>query len=528
MSVDKIRSKYLNQLIAATNKRDHEKMDSLLNCLYASNGLPHIGFRKGNKVVPLIDVYEEILSPAAQCLEKDITENGLLAYEYKPEQRYIDNKDLAFSYSTAIISRPKALKEQSVSELEFLSALEKKDDEELLNAYYGPEKAQFYQEERDEIISKIRKEIANQKELLINGYHGKYPEVNRLFKNICALGLDSDYKFSSVVGVDFAFCGDENKRQPSLLPPINRVFLWSYLRTLAVVVSWCRMQKIYRVADALAKDFIRQEQVYLPYDALKYLPYTTFAIDVSRNSELAGYFDCVFVNVVKYNNEYNVIYEVMDPEFIHATSGMQCGFEISPEEEYEEFVINEESQKERWRLSNIRKWDLYKMIAQAKAETNHTKTEYWDAPDEFLKFKAIPPSAYKKLERFVLGTIFYLCCTNKSVRKTAVKSENETKTEVKQRAANKSEAKTMEVEDLGLDVEDALTISFNKLTLEEKEIRSSSISSNHTGKSRKPHLVSGHFQHFRCGKGRTEVVYKYVKPYYTGTKTNVVSVTTLA
>jgi hypothetical protein len=391
-------------------------------------------------------------------------------------------------------------------------------------------------EDADEnmILNHFRTLASVQLEVLNEGYKGHYPEVYELVSRLYAQ-MGHSLNIGNVTSIGSGET-EEGAEEITIVPPLNYAQLWAYLETKAIIKEWTfNSRKIYCVAESLADDFVEQEALCVPSDALRFLPHKCFAVDISKNKAFEGYFDCVLVAVTKYHGDYKVLYKVFDSNKILANTGleMMTMFKCGEDAVLDEDTLRKKYKKEIINACDAQKYAFASIIRKTPEGFAFGKKGNVAAAlglDCFRDFKSVPGRMYRKLERFLMATLFYLCCSNKTVRKNARKLDDDETTSSQRYASGTSyvPAGEAEVEELG---SDEPIFAFNEIDLnDDGEPKGSQKSKGGKGTGHKPHLVRGHFHHYRCGKGRTEVIYKYTHAYYTGTdrsRKKIVSVTTL-
>ena len=262
-----LKSKYLNRVLnnSVDTPEAHKEMSQMTDELFIANGMKVLCHRDGDKFLPFsdIDTYKRIMAPAIHRLYQDMLSNGKLATIYDILKDSIYENDLMFEHPLLAFSRKKE---------EFL--VKDKNEKEILEDRFKYLTDIKDKKAKIDIEQKALEEIQNQLLVHKTGYHGCYPEINNLLKDV----LGQEMKF----GMAYEYF---------TLSKLYWSFLWSYMRTIAMVGCFIDIKKIYRMSDAIAKDFICGDQIILPGDALKYLPVQHFAIDVSRTPELSGYFE---------------------------------------------------------------------------------------------------------------------------------------------------------------------------------------------------------------------------------------------
>ena len=368
-------------------------------------------------------------------------------------------------------------------------------------------------------------------------------------RNVRKNGYKGRYHAAANLLSDIAFAGN-----PVLLTEAG--LLWSHVEAEANIGKWFNHKKIYRVSDTLEDDFINQKDILVPADALRFLPFRSFAIDISSNAILGRYFDSVIVTVNEFEGNYVVDCKVYDKCGLLVNNGFQIAFTFIKDKDTN---LSEEYLDNLYQKDYLNYYDKIKddysgiamQVKKLKESRNPLANNYVNMTDKefayrvkkltgiqtdeggmadvsaFENYRRIPPKKYKQLERFLFCTLFYLCCSNKKTKRT-YRSEST--------GESKGSANTviLETEDLGFEMENPDTlpeISFGELKIDEVENDADAQGrirrGGKKGSKKKPHLVRGHFHHYRCGKGKKDTVYKYTAPYYTGTKKNIVSVTTL-
>lgn len=513
-----LRSKYLNRVIKEMDVKPNTP-SALIDELCVANGLPYFLYRiSDKKYIRLIEdqVYINYLSPVMQRVKDELVDGGRLVINYNPIEsiRALEednkNKDLLFEMPLMV---------------------NKKEEKEFINNFRSEDLVHEFQEMYS-ILDSIpnvdknyrnyclsSKELAQSDYVILmktlynlkkNGYRGEYPEINDLFKDLLVANIDG------------------NEATPMCIQDL--MYLWSYIITTAIIATWMDYRKIYRIADPIAKDFIRMEEIRISKQALSYIPCRTFAIDVSANSDLSGYFDCIFVSIVEYEGDYRIYYEIFDNNGIHATSKMLRSLYLG--EGQDEISINAESLKKIYTKDFVDDCNLFKNRQQMRI-SRIDRSKMHPSDELFCKYQPTPPSAFRKAEKMVIGTIFYLCCANKSTKKMAVKSSRSSNYDAKNKDTH-----PIEIEDLGVREEQELEAEFQQAIINYNEIvnmgshsetHHASGSSTKKRKSPRPHMVNGHQSHVWRGKGENKVrVPIYIRPYWTGAKNNrIVTVTTL-
>lgn len=525
MKEDKISSKVLNIILKSELKRHFEKEHMCFaNAMFISCGLDAFVVKDGNghfKYLSDEKMTQDYLAPILNELLKNC---DAFFYNHDPKIKDVDGDHITFFPPSTFDDK------QMIDHYEqFLVSGEENDDKVALA---NPMLKDFSKEERLKYMQMLRRIEHKHLDRLKNGYKGDYPLINNLISRLyCTTNNTLNPDTEDILGL-------RDGLSITPVPFMNYAQFWSYIETLFVLSVWPGTGKIYKVSDVLTKDFISQEDLALPTDALKYLPYRCFAIDVSDNREFSGYFDCVLVLIVSYKGNYKAIYKPFDSKGLLADTGIGMfktfldGTDTS---------LDDMELKAKYSKLKIESFDIQKKTTAifATADTKvfgidgkYSPFAVKDWKDESLEyfrdFKSVPASAYKKLERLLLATLFYLCCSNKSVRKNA--SELASKDSFPKEKTDAAGHVKAEIETLGADIEEQLVVSFNNIDLNSMGEYLEKESTSGTGKkgsAHKPHLVRGHFHHYRCGKGRKEVIYKYTAPYYTGVKKNIVSVTTL-
>lgn len=359
-----------------------------------------------------------------------------------------------------------------------------------------------------------------------------------------------------------------------------------YFDTIGSINTWYKHKKIYRLSNILTEDFIEQDVIF-PTNALNNLPFRSFAIDLSQNSYFKDIFDCCFVRVFCEKGNYLVDYKLFDKNGVHLLPAEDLIMRFPAGEDNTVETADAWTQRKFYTNGNLRVFnaDLYMLAALAYTDelygliANKKKTEdvapapasilqnnphtvvenplvrlkevdktFADAVEKGAKdiidwerrakirsiidphyrsFQDVPARYYKKFARFLFCTLFYLCCSNKSNKRNVAETRTRQRRKPKE-APEAVSATEFTCEDLktATEVSEGMHVNYNAINLNVGEYSSTERDRNRKkGRSRKPHLVRGHFHHYRCGKGRTEVVYKYVEPYYTGVKRKIISVT---
>lgn len=495
-----LNSKHLNRLIKGLS--DPDIMTEIKNEQFLQMAMTRFLYRNSEKHAyeSLFLKYVDYIIPAVVEIRDDFWEDqNPLCHMFMRQNIYCMEQGLLFQYKEDIGD----------------------DEEKLLNKVLtmdGEEAEKFRKRYGFQQVESFKQWAKYQLKLRKEGYHGKYPAVNRLLSGILRCD-DWDNKKGSDIRV---------------LHPSDYGYIWSYLQVDAFTAAWLEQKKIYRVSPVLEEDFIGQKDLRIPGDAVKYLPFRSFAIDLTNNPILGPHFDSVIVSVIHNHNETSIGYMVYDHNGLIANPGYSIvdvfapGQESRIDEEELKFFVND----------NIELYDCYKKSLKgilSKRDVfakNEAELDGIPISNRFLAYEPVRASLYKKLRRFLFSFIFYLCCSNKHSRKTVAQLDAVTANKVpvkdigKPAALEVSDTETVEIEDFGTDKPYFL---FNTLDLDDdgEYIPAERNCGNKTGLRRRPHLVRGHYQHYRCGKGRKEVIYKYTEPYYTGRGHNVVSVTEL-
>ncbi len=537
---NKLYSKYLNNLIVSQSSKDkniHKKFAEYTDVNFVTaHGVAGFRYRDNNGKIR--DLNYDDVSPVIRLFARDLAKenSNKLSFKHSAE-------DICWAWPSRV--NPD---EELAAMAKLASADDAYIDAKLKN---NPNYANVKDEEKPEIYKKMRNGAEKYLILKTKGYQGDYPEMVNLVSRLYMEGNRLHIDFDEHGNNTNVLTEEENL---CIVPKLNQRLFWSYIEISAAVFSWMCDKKIYRVSDTLAKDFIEQTDLAVPTDALKYLPFRSFAIDLSRTPEFNGYFDCVFVNVIEYNGDYKILLKVIDSEGIPANTGFDMYFEFH---KGEDSSLSEEELREYYSRGMLDLFSKHKEYAKECAEeylVTHGRNPLSGAPfgvsgmsgdktlakflgfgsesyvpfyiSAYKNYQPVPASKYRKLERFLLSTIFYLCCSNKTVVKTDVPLNE---SECDKEAYHGHNGTKVEVEQLGVDIDDTPMFVFNELDLNDdgdNELKSGKKGTGR-GTSHKPHLVRGHFHHYRCGKGKKDVIYKYTMPYYTGVKSNIVSVTTI-
>ena len=486
---DKLHSYYLNRLVNSVIQKDDSMVEDLKTELLLSTGMQSFGYRDDRgRITDLMDHLNDVVIPAMEEMLDDFSgdENKFL-FMGTNGIRILNDNDLNFDTPVRI---------DRTEEVDFLKKLLSYDADTLRSIT-----------DAGTDISVYRDALKMQLYIKRNGYYGKYPAINNLLKGTVMYDKNHKPVITSGEGYDS---------------------LWSYIEANTFIGIWVDKKKIYRISDALEEDFINQEDLAIPTDALRFLPFKSFAIDLSENAVLGKWFDCAIATVAEYNGCYKVDFKVFDKAGLLANSGFKINFLFM---DGEDTKIDPEELK-IFTHDTISRYDFFKERCHKAFENvrpfsnDIISLENYIVSQNFSRFQSVRPSMYRKLEKFLFASVFYLCCSNKSVRKVAADTVAVDKMKVPG-AGKQDVQKTVvpvEVEQLGFDIPQ---FTFNEVDLDDDGIRKVK-GNGRTGRTTRPHLVRGHYHHYRCGKGRKELIYKYTNPYYTGVKhDNIVSVTTL-
>lgn len=381
------------------------------------------------------------------------------------------------------------------------------------------------------------------------------------------------------------------------------VFL-DFFDTISSINAWAVNKKIYRISDMLTEDFVEQDVIF-PTDALNNLPFKSFAIDLSKNKLFGGIFDCCIVRVIEHKNNYVVDYKLFDKDGIQLLCGEETILRFPADMDNTAESVDYFTGWRRFHKKNLQSYNInihmLSALAYADAVSGITKKNYnlskqagkvvgntmytllerdEECPNpgnkleediryavakiskqaidfeqrigirsiidnKYMLFNDAPARYYKKFVKFLFCTLFYLCCTNRTTKKTVTGASD---TPVKQRRKSKEAPEKKETGEIAYEVlqtaqeklaseeqvspkelQSNVFINYNELNIDKGEYVPSQTLHREgkklSGKTKKPHLVRGHFHHYRCGKGKKEVIYKYVEPYYTGIRRDIVSVT---
>ena len=509
---DYLQSFALNEILKIAQNKDSGFQD----LIYCASNLYRYYFR--NEPLNEAKPYEHVLIPAVKELAEDIYNGGKFATKFVADE-YAINWDDDLTFEEPFLTHMGYDNSETALETVALRLRHRKE-------------MTLEEPERTEAVRAIAKKyLDNQLRLRNEGYHGKYPKINELLSGTVIRRISGP--FEQLNGHDIED-------------------LVSYLTTQALIFSWHDYMQVYRFTDTLTDDFIAQPEITLPADALKHMPFSCFAIDLSKNKSLKTYFDSVFVQVSKTETGYHIVYKSFD------NTGLNTNYSLAQNIDDEgSMTITDDTLKELIvpsivKPANEAKVELAQYIkdimslrrcatgsirndVEKLSKTNfftyhdtyevQNEIQHMDKIllDKFEDFKPLMTSAYRKLHKFIIGAIFYLCCANKTVKKSAddpvaIKDSDSTK------------IKHLRLEDLGIELDDEELIINNSHLIDKTSPNITDVDDptehgHRKSSTRRPHLVRGHFHNFRVGKGRKEILYKYVNPYYTGTKRKIVSVT---
>lgn len=265
---------------------------------------------------------------------------------------------------------------------------------------------------------------------------------------------------------------------PDKVFTINNIF-WFFWEIISDLLLWDKYKKVYIVTKELEQDLLYSKDIVFPKSALSYIPFKIFYLDISNNniSKYELSIKGALIKIVEYNGNYMIDAHIFRRNrYIYDKYQI---FNIRIEIIDDEYICDSKHLKEKY-----------------------SKIRYNDCPLNILK-------QIRDLERFILSTIFYMCCINKRSNKIKY---------IKNEISINNSSQNVNKEELGFNINDLMIKSEINNT---EEIRISNIGKNNR-KLPKPHLVRGHFHSYWVGSKSNQkerkIIHKYIEPYFTGLK----------
>lgn len=331
-----------------------------------------------------------------------------------------------------------------------------------------------FTEEGNEILKSFTKESLTE-------YTGRFPKLNEYFEHLYFL--------------------DRATLMPRSLSVMEVFGFWGLYECIVNFDLWNKYKKVYRVTKELTEDFLKMEEVRFPKSALQYLPFRVFYLDLT-DSPLAKFewkIDGILVRIVETMGKWNISCRVFYTNSDNRSRETDCLYSVANEEITiidDEYVCNKETLKFTYNKETIQK-----PIGECKL--------------------------MRDIEKFVLSTVFYLCCANKKTRKNVEYVSDDTI-----KSSKPTVRMEIDEETLGFTMND-LIIKGNMEDVDfdddEKEVRVLGVGKGGR-KLPKAHLVCGHFHHYWTGKrdGQRTLICRYIEPYFRGTiKNDTVHITTI-
>ncbi len=309
----------------------------------------------------------------------------------------------------------------------------------------------------------------------LDEYTGRFPKLNEYFEHLYYL--------------------DEDTFMPRSLTEKEVFNLWSMSECIVNLELWEKYKKVYRVTKELTEDFLKMDEIRFPKSALQYLPFRIFYLDLKDNplSKYEWKFDGILVRIVEVMGKWNIscrMFYTKPNNDLYSVANTEITI-ID-----DEYICNKETLK-----ANYNKDILGMSIGECKL--------------------------MRDIEKFILSTVFYLCCANKKTRKNVEYVSDDTI-----KSSKPTVRMEVDEETLGFTMND-LIIKGNMEDVDfdddEKEVRVLGVGKGGR-KLPKAHLVCGHFHHYWTGKrdGQRTLICRYIEPYFRGTiKNDTVHITTI-
>lgn len=235
---------------------------------------------------------------------------------------------------------------------------------------------------------------------------------------------------------------------------------------------WSKHKEVYRFDAELELALTDSESVRLPIKVLNRLPFSTFYIEFASDGIYSSNFHGGFVTVVKNDNGYTIVTQRVKPD-AQCMFGF-CNLVVEKDCEDATFVFDKPS----------------------------VKAEMLDRNKDWSEFSF-----------FVLNALLYLCAENGEVKESAVtKSTYHPGTTVKN--------KYSEVRQWECGFRYGETIRMNQKSAsqneESKEKAAETLSSEKQRRRPCVHTRRAHWQHYWVGKGRQELVLRWIPPTIVG------------
>ena len=234
---------------------------------------------------------------------------------------------------------------------------------------------------------------------------------------------------------------------------------------------WSKNKQVYKFDSELEESLSDMDEVRLPVRVLDRLPYNEIYIDFSEDGPFIENFAGAFVNIIPYKNGYCICIMRINQKLMSMTGFIP--FVPKENDDYADFVVNK---------------DTY-IVSDDKSATHVD---------------------YRKFTIFLLNALLYLCSENAEIKQSEV-----TKKTYRPSSVVKNKFSEIQINECGYIYGSVVRKQREKSPKDSEPSEKQSIRSRNSHPMR-THVRKAHWHHYWAGKGRQELVLRWIAPTVVG------------